>query len=230
MLIMKYKGLKTEYHVNFKKVSSNIVQIIGEVPAKTHGFTISRTDKNDNWDYSDYTTIYRKEEGCILFSNDGSVYVEPEPIPEPEPYIPTEEELQAIFEQNKKAKIELSKMLLEEHLKENPLISTAHGEKKGTYTVTQEKQNLLMSNYLTYQIEKQVNPEAVLTWNETGEECEVWTEAEFLQLILEIKHYVYPLVSYQQAKEKQIRLCSTEEELADIIVDYREVNTNEAAI
>lgn len=230
MLLMKYKGLKTEYPVNFKKVSSNIVQIIGEVPAKTHGFTVSRTDKDDNWDYSDYTTIYKKEEGCIWFSNDESVYVEPEPIPEPEPYVPTEEELKDIFEKDKQTKIELSKMLLEEYLKGNPLISTAHGGKEGTYTVTQEKQNLLMSNYLTYQIEKEVNPEAVLTWNETGEECEIWTEEEFLQLILEIKYHVYPLVSYQQAKEKKIRLCTTEEELAAIIIDYSEVTINEAAI
>lgn len=225
MVLMKYKGLKTEYEVNFKKVSSNIVQIIGEVPAKTNGFTVSRKDKNDNWDYSDYTTIYREKEGSILFSNDGSVYVEPEPIPEPEPYVPTEEELKAIFEQNKQIKIELSKMLLEEYLKENPIVSTVHGGKEGTYTVTAEKQNLLMSNYLTYQIEKQVNPAAVLTWNEAGEGCEVWTEAEFLQLIIEIKHYVYPLVSYQQAKEKQIRLCDTEEELAAVIIDYSEVTT-----
>lgn len=79
MLLMKYKGLKTEYTVNFKRVSPSIVRIIGEVPAKTHGFTLSRTDKDDNWDYSDYTTIYRELDGEILFSNDGSIYVKPLP-------------------------------------------------------------------------------------------------------------------------------------------------------
>ena len=96
MLIMKYLGLKTEYEVNFSRVSENIVQLIGDMPAKEKGFTLSRKEKEDAWDYSDFTTVYRKIENGIQFSNDGSVYVappEPEPEPEPEPYVPTLEEV-----------------------------------------------------------------------------------------------------------------------------------------
>lgn len=223
MLLMKYNGLKTEYPVNFKKVSSNIVRIIGEVPAKTHGFTLSRPGKEDAWDYSTYKTIYREMEGGIQFSNDGSVYVEPEPIPEPEPYVPTEEELQAMFEMEKQGKIEDTKILLALYLAENPLLSMAHGGEAGLYAVTSEKQALMMSQYMTYQIEKQINPAAVLTWNKTGEVCEVWTEEEFLQLILEIKQYVYPLVSWQQVLEKKIAECTTKEELEAIVINYSEV-------
>lgn len=44
--------------------------------------------------YEDYTTLYKDTETGYILSNDGSVYVEPEPIPEPEPYEPTLEDLQ----------------------------------------------------------------------------------------------------------------------------------------
>ena len=85
MLLMKYIGLKTEYEIEFSNLTKNIVQVKGDVPAKTHGFTLSRPGMEDNWDYSAFTTVYRELDGVIQFSNDGSVYVPPEPTPEPDP-------------------------------------------------------------------------------------------------------------------------------------------------
>lgn len=95
MLSLKYLNEKEKYLVSFENVSKNIVQIIGNFPIKTSGFTLSREGKEDNWDYSQYTTVYREIDGGVQFSNDGSVYVEPEPTPEPEPYIPTLDEVKA---------------------------------------------------------------------------------------------------------------------------------------
>lgn len=43
--------------------------------------------------YEDYTTLYKDTETGYILSNDGSVYVDPEPIPEPEPIEPTLEEV-----------------------------------------------------------------------------------------------------------------------------------------
>lgn len=43
--------------------------------------------------YEDYTTLYKDTETGYILSNDGSVYVEPEPIPEPEPIELTLEEV-----------------------------------------------------------------------------------------------------------------------------------------
>lgn len=90
---MKYTGLKTEYEVNFSRLSPHVVQLLGDFPVKARGFSLSREGKEDNWDYSGYTTIYREVEGGIQYSDDGSVYVAPVSPPEPDPYIPTEEEL-----------------------------------------------------------------------------------------------------------------------------------------
>lgn len=178
-------------------------------------------------DYQNFATLYRTYENNPLrieLSDDGSVYVEPEPIPDPEPHVPTPEELEALFQQNKYNKITLSKTMLAEYLENNPLHSSAHSDVEGTYSVTSEKQSLMMSQYMTYQIAKSVDPDAKLTWNETGKSCTEWTEEEFLQLILEVKAYVYPLVSRQQQIEEQIMNCANQEELDEIVINYNFVN------
>lgn len=92
MLNMKYVGSKTIYEVEFRKVSARIVELRGDFPVKDKGFTLSRDESEDGWDYKNFKTVYRKIDGGVQFSDDGSVYVappEPEPIPEPEPYVPT---------------------------------------------------------------------------------------------------------------------------------------------
>ena len=169
--------------------------------------------------YKDFTTIYRiyTNENKIEFSDDGSIYVEPvDPKPTPE-------ELEIQFYQNKQDKINLSKLMLADHLQNNPLHSSVHGGVEGVYSVTSEKQSLMMSQYVMYQIEKSINPNAKLTWNESGKSCEEWTEKEFLQLVLEVKTYVSPLVSYQQKVEEQITNCTNQEDLDEIIIDYTSV-------
>jgi len=67
--------------------------------------------------YENFTTVYLvKDEATIQYSNDGSVYVEPEPIPIPEPYVPTEEELAEIERQNKIALINSQIEVLKDEL------------------------------------------------------------------------------------------------------------------
>ncbi len=221
----------TDCHsVELKRVNENVLQIVfqnEDVPNTIGGFELlNEHNMRTMGDYSGYTTIYRTYEdipNVIELSNDESVYVIPpetEPVPEPEPYVPTEEELAIILETSKKNKIAESKQLLATYLENNPIISTAHNNVAGVYSVTSDKQLLMMSQYMTYQIEKKINPDAVLTWNETGKSCEIWTEEEFLQLILEVKSYVYPLVSYQQKLEEKINLCTSQNELDENAISY----------
>lgn len=80
MLEMKYLDKENKYSIEFKNHSKNIVEIIGDIPVRTSGFLLSRPGKNDNWDYSNYTTIYRKTKDSVMFSNDGSEYVELIPV------------------------------------------------------------------------------------------------------------------------------------------------------
>lgn len=104
MLHMKYKDKNETYEVSFRTISNNVVELTGDFPVKADGFFLSRPDFDDNWDYSAYTTIYREIENGVQFSNDSSAYVEPEApgqVQDPEPYIPTEDEI-AEWEQRRK--------------------------------------------------------------------------------------------------------------------------------
>lgn len=96
MLIMKYCGSKTVYEVGFSKISPHVVQVIGDIPVKDKGFTLSRDESEDDWDYRDYKTVYRQIDGGVQFSDDGSVYVAPPEPEEPEPYVPALEEVKAV--------------------------------------------------------------------------------------------------------------------------------------
>lgn len=106
MLKMKYIGDKKTYPVCFRRITDTIVALSGDFPVKTSGFTLSRPGKKDGWDYSGYKTIYREVEGGVQFSDNGSVYAEPE-TPEqirvPEPYEPTPEELAEQEQRRKEA-------------------------------------------------------------------------------------------------------------------------------
>lgn len=68
--------------------------LIEGVEKNTSGFRLLTEKGYVFGKYEDYTTLYKDTEKGYILSNDGSVYVEPEPIPEPEPYEPTLEDLQ----------------------------------------------------------------------------------------------------------------------------------------
>lgn len=95
MLHLIYVGEKEKkYAVDFTQVSEHVIQITGDFPVKGNGFTLSRIDCEDEWDYTGFRTIYRNIEGGAQFSDNGRVYVAPpEPEPESEPYVPTLEEV-----------------------------------------------------------------------------------------------------------------------------------------
>lgn len=226
MLNLKYIGSEEMYQVSFKSNGNNVVTITGDFPIKKTGFNLYLPGKKDILgDYSSFVTLYREIDGGAMFSNDGSVYVEPEIV---EPLPPTEEELAAIFETSKVAKVNESKVLLADYLERHPLVSDCHGGVEATYTVTSDKQALMANNYLTYTIAKESGVEnPVLTWNAAGCECEVWTEEEYVTLVLQIAEYVKPLVALQQSYEVQINACETQEELDAIVIVYDVYGINE---
>ena len=86
-----YKGV-----TDFVNKNVLVINFDGNVPTENEvikGFEILN-ENNDfvQAEYPEYSTIYRTYEDDtykVEFSNDGSVYVEPKPTPEPEPYVPT---------------------------------------------------------------------------------------------------------------------------------------------
>ena len=83
MYILRYRREEETYNVNAVKMGDNLVSITGDFPVQELGFTLTRDGYHDNWDYSDFTTIYDELVDGAIFSNDGSVKPE-EPTDEPE--------------------------------------------------------------------------------------------------------------------------------------------------
>lgn len=94
LFLNRKKAVKAEV----QKLSAHTIQIITEESVNTSGFHLVTDDDSVYGVYEDYTTSYREIEGGFILSNDGSIYQEPEPQPDPEvkPYEPTLKELQEI--------------------------------------------------------------------------------------------------------------------------------------
>lgn len=120
----------------------------------------------------------------------------------------------------KKEKVNQSKELLQEYLLNHPITSTCHNGKEATYSITEEKQGLMVRALLIYQSKIEAGIEAELKWNSTGNEYENWTLDEFKQLMLEIDDAVTPLVFIQQQYEKNIMSCCTKDEVDAFILNY----------
>lgn len=116
----------------------------------------------------------------------------------------------------KNNKINESKAKLAEWFSSNPMQFT-DGK---FYSVTEEKQTLLIANLVSYEHATKAGVNYPLKWNSTGEECVEWSYEDLLTLSLSIAAYVAPRVSAQQSIEIQIKNCTTMEELESIEIKY----------
>ena len=119
----------------------------------------------------------------------------------------------------KQSKITESKTVLEVYLSSHPLTFN-HNSVDQQYSVTQDKQSLLTSVLLMAKTALEAGISYEITWNATGQPCEVWTYEELLQLSLAINTYVKPLVTEQQYCEVAINKCTTIDEVNAIVIDY----------
>ena len=84
MIKIKYNNQSNFEEVTFSK-TDNIVSLKGATENNS-GFKTYRMSGEQLGDFSDYTTTYRVLDDEVQYSNDGSIWVEPEP------YEPTTEE------------------------------------------------------------------------------------------------------------------------------------------
>lgn len=168
---------------------------------------------------------------AYLGKNDNISFYE-EVIDEDYVFIKNEEDIQVNnnitdLDKLKKELIKLSKSKLSDYLDNNPLFSRCKYADGRYYNVTLEKQNLLLANISTYTMSLQSGIQCPLTWNDTGNECEIWTFEELFRLSLEIREYVHPLTSMQQHMELKIKSCKTMEELNNVNIEFNEESINE---
>lgn len=99
MIKVLFDGESAMREVSFSRIGDHHVTLIGDVPKIINGFRTYRMNGQPLGDFSEYKTIYRKIEGGVQLSDDGSVWSEPERIEEPEQTHPTQEERITALEQ-----------------------------------------------------------------------------------------------------------------------------------
>ena len=88
MIKIKYNNQENFEEVTFSKIG-NIVSLKG-TSENNSGFKTYRMSGEPLGDFSDYTTTYRMLDGEVQYSNDGSVYVEPQTPEQPSAQQPTQ--------------------------------------------------------------------------------------------------------------------------------------------
>lgn len=80
MIFIRYNNSELLHEVSFKRVSENIVSVIGYLEKNTSGFKTFSSSGEQLGDFSGYTTVYRTLDNEVQYSNDYRVYIEPEPF------------------------------------------------------------------------------------------------------------------------------------------------------
>ena len=204
---MNYINSTIKYAVNFKTITSNIIEIKGDFPIQTDGIQISRDKKPDDiWDYSDYTTIYREIEGGVQFSNDGSAYVEPEPTPEPEPYVPTLEEV-------RERKVAEMNAIQQEVIVQGIDVTLTDGTEEH-FTLTDHDQTSLMG--LQVQVAQGAE---LIPWHTSNqsEHCKFYSNEDMARITTAAMSYVTWHVTYFRDLRIYIRSLQTKEEVESVV-------------
>ncbi len=209
MLTMRYKGDTAVYRVSFNQISDNLVQIRGDMPIKTDGFVLSREGKNDDWDYTGYTTVYRETDDGVIFSADGTVYTAPVPLPPPdpvEPYVPTLDEL-------KEAKVSEMHAVQQSVIQSGIDVTLTDGTTEH-FTLTDQDQTRLMG--LQTQVAQGI---AKIPWHtsDQSEHCKYYSNADMALIVAAAMQYVTYHVTYVGDLSIYIRSLKGKEDVNSVV-------------
>lgn len=185
-----------------KKISDHVVELTG-VEQNLSGFHLIRNNGAVYGNYENYTMLYRNLENGFQLSDDGSVYVEPEPVPEPEPYEPTLEDL-------KQAKIQEVSSACKQTIHagvdvELPTGSTEH------FSLKEEDQINLFG--------KQAQISAGITqleYHQDGHPCRYYTVDEMTAIITAAMQFVSYHTTYCNSLYTWINAVTDKEDLQEI--------------
>lgn len=209
MLKLKYIGSDTLYDVSFSKISPHVVQILGNIPFNENGFTLSRINKNDNWEYPEYKTLYRTIEGGIQLSDDGSVYIEPEEPTTPEPTTPEPEIYAQTLEELREAKVIEMNMTQQATIQSGIDVVLTDGTTEH-FTLTEKDQISLMG----LQTRVAMGEESI-GWHTSDEteHCRYYANADMMRITTAAMEYVTFHVTYFRDLRIYIRSLETKEEV-----------------
>lgn len=200
-------------------VQSNVIQIVfaDAVPASWGDITIYTAGDVEATTLTGYDTIYRDEGQTVYLSNDGSVYVPPEPGEDPlppEPYVPTLEELRA-------SKLREVSGACEQAIYKGVSVTLSDGS-TGNYSLTEHDQLNLFGK------QAQLAAGAMqLEYHADGQPCRYYSAADMQAIIQTAMWHVSYHTTYCNALNMWISGATTPEDLqeifygADVPPEYR---------
>lgn len=125
------------------------------------------------------------------------------------------------IEDYKKQLIEQLEFNFANYLKNNPIVSSCHNGEEAEYTITKEKQMLLMMEIAMAERSATLGVDYNPSWNARGcAATDDWTLEELYQLSFEITDFIKPLLMDEQSIDFEIRNAETFDELLAIDVSF----------
>ena len=181
-----------------------------EIVVNKKGFQVYKDKKCEYLigNYLGYNTIYRNDDETkayngIQLSNDGSVYAAPEPVPEPEPYVPTlgevktakKQEIEASYQTVKAAGVDVEISTGIEH-----------------FPLTSEDVTFLMGK----QFEMMSDASEKIAYQDSDNHCKFYSREDMQVIIQQALLFVNYQTTYRNNLCEWVELCSTFEEVEAI--------------
>lgn len=157
--------------------------------------------------YDTFTTLYRRiSETEFELSDNGEVYVPPEPIPDPEPYVPTLEEV-------REAKVQEMNALQQATIQSGINVTLTDGTVEH-FTLSVDDKIMLMG------LQSRVAAgEEEIPWHNSNEEehCKFYSNADMARIITDAENIVAWHVTYCKDLCIYIRNLETKEEVVAVV-------------
>lgn len=191
------------FHADVKKISDNLIKITGDISPNTSGFWLVNSFGDVYGKYEEFTTIYQEIESGFILSNDGTVYVEPEPAPEP--YEPTLEEIQ-------ESKVSEMSAAQQKVIQSGVNVTLTNGEIEH-FTLTDHDQTSLMG--LQSQV---ISGESEIPWHTSDEDehCKFYSNEDMALITNTAMAWVTWHVTYFRDLRIYIRSLQTKEEVDNV--------------
>lgn len=198
---------KTPAQGEVRRLGENLIQIKGDFAKNTSGFYLMTESGSIYGKYEDFTTLYREIEGGFVLSNDGSVYVDPEPVPDPEPYEPSLEEVQ-------EAKVQEMNEAQQVAIQEGINVKLTDGAVEH-FTLTDHDQTSLVGLQA-----KVLEGEDSIPWHtsDEAEHCKFYSNADMALITTAAMEYVTWHVTY--FRDLRIYIRSLKEKTEVEVVTY----------
>ncbi len=207
---VRFSQSRIIYQMKVSTQGNNLVRLYPPFPDVnlTSGFEVLTKPEGGKvfGNYLDYTTIYREmDDGSIILSNDGSVYVPPaEPEP-PEPYVPTMEEIieQKVAEMNTE----------QQQTIQNGVDVLLTSGKEEHFTLKDQDQTSLMGLQT-----RVLAGDEYIPWHNSNEaeHCKFYSNADMALITSAAMYHVTYHVTYFRDLRIYIRSMKTKEEVESV--------------